>query len=411
MATDRMYELAFRYKKTKLWKQLCDTDIFAVRLSDGEIGYCCVMGMAGKENAVALYPGDQAFQSYRELLGLTLKRMRPPEIGFQDLFLSQNCLQCAFETKDLLQPDEVDEVRVYAKKHGITLRGANAFPQFVKYQPCYHPWYISSEQEQRYICEALEACIAMAELVEKQGRKAFRFLNRIASVSSFSDILCLEKENGCYIVTRVPFPAEIPAEYPSPVMKNEVALARLKKMKKKGSLECRLVRLPMPVQESEDMPPYYPALLAVVDTKAKKIYPTQPVLYLEEQPEDCLDTFVEVLLKAGICPKAIHTDDPRTFELLKHLCNGVEIRLTLTDDELPELDEAIDGLMSAMLPEPEDTAEVMSEVFDMIMSLSDGELKQLPGEMITEMLELAEAGLIPPEVEFKLRRALMCIRN
>lgn len=406
MATDRMYELAFQYKKTKLWKKLCDTDIFAVRLSDGEIGYCCVMGMAGKENAVALYPGARAFQSYRDLLELTVIGM-PPNAAGQDIIFSQNCLQCAFETKYLLQPDELNEVRVYAKKHGITLRGANAFPQFVKYQPYYHPWYISSESEQQYICEALEACIAVSELLETQGKRAMGLLGYVPAEAA-SMIPCLVKENGRYTVTRIPFPDEIPAEYPSPVMKDEITQARLKKMKKKGLLECRMVRLPVPVQESEDMPPYYPAFLAVVDTRAKKIYPTQPVLYLEEQPEDCLNTFAEVLLKAEICPKAIRTDDPCTFELLKHLCNGVEIRLTLTDDEMPDLDEAIDGLVSAMLPEPEDTTEEphMSEVFDMIMGFSDQELKQLPREMIMEMLELAEVGLIPPEVELKLRRAI-----
>ena len=168
MATDRMYELAFQYKKTKLWKKLYDTDIFAVRLSDGETGYCCVMGMAGKENAVALYPDTQAFQCYREILILALTGM-PPEAESQDVLLTQNCLQCAFDTKDVLHRDELDEVRAYAKKHGIALRGANAFPQFIKYQPYYHPWYISSEKEQRYICETLEACIAMAELWHNRG--------------------------------------------------------------------------------------------------------------------------------------------------------------------------------------------------------------------------------------------------
>ena len=41
MATERMYELAFQYKGIKLWQQLYDDELFAVRLSDGAIGYCC----------------------------------------------------------------------------------------------------------------------------------------------------------------------------------------------------------------------------------------------------------------------------------------------------------------------------------------------------------------------------------
>ena len=31
MATERMYELAFQYKGTKLWQQLYDDELFAVR--------------------------------------------------------------------------------------------------------------------------------------------------------------------------------------------------------------------------------------------------------------------------------------------------------------------------------------------------------------------------------------------
>ena len=43
MASDKLYECAFEYKKTKLWKKLWDTEIFAVKFSDGEIGYVSVM--------------------------------------------------------------------------------------------------------------------------------------------------------------------------------------------------------------------------------------------------------------------------------------------------------------------------------------------------------------------------------
>ena len=41
---EKMYELAFQYKSTKLWQQLYDDELFAVQLDDGEIGYCSIMG-------------------------------------------------------------------------------------------------------------------------------------------------------------------------------------------------------------------------------------------------------------------------------------------------------------------------------------------------------------------------------
>ena len=45
MASDRLYELAFAYKKTKLWERISDSQLFAVELLNGEIGYICIMGM------------------------------------------------------------------------------------------------------------------------------------------------------------------------------------------------------------------------------------------------------------------------------------------------------------------------------------------------------------------------------
>ena len=63
MATEKMYDLAFQYKGTKLWQQFYDDELFAVKLSDGEIGYCCVMGMLGQHNALALYVGEKAIRA------------------------------------------------------------------------------------------------------------------------------------------------------------------------------------------------------------------------------------------------------------------------------------------------------------------------------------------------------------
>ena len=44
MATEKMYELALRFYNAKLWDLMYDDELFAVGLSDGEIGYCSIMG-------------------------------------------------------------------------------------------------------------------------------------------------------------------------------------------------------------------------------------------------------------------------------------------------------------------------------------------------------------------------------
>ena len=81
MATERMYELAFQYKGTKLWQQLYDDELFAVQLSDGAIGYCCVMGMIGEHNALALYVGEEGYQSYCAIRNADQDRMTDQMMG------------------------------------------------------------------------------------------------------------------------------------------------------------------------------------------------------------------------------------------------------------------------------------------------------------------------------------------
>ena len=44
---DMLYDVAFRYKKSGLWKKLWDNEVFAIRLDGDETGYVCIMGGTG----------------------------------------------------------------------------------------------------------------------------------------------------------------------------------------------------------------------------------------------------------------------------------------------------------------------------------------------------------------------------
>ena len=48
MTREDLYGAAFRYKKTGLWRKLWDTEMFALKLSDGRIGYINVLGRNGE---------------------------------------------------------------------------------------------------------------------------------------------------------------------------------------------------------------------------------------------------------------------------------------------------------------------------------------------------------------------------
>lgn len=106
---NQLFELAFQFKREKLWDKLKDSDLFAVRLPDGEIGYCSVMGMAREHFALTVYPGNRGIQSFLRLANMD----RDNPFDWAEIPASQECLMCSFENKDLLSDEELAEVRAY----------------------------------------------------------------------------------------------------------------------------------------------------------------------------------------------------------------------------------------------------------------------------------------------------------
>ena len=105
MYSERLYSLAFAVRKTKLWKTLYDNELFAVSMSNGEIGYCSVMGALGEHLALALYIGSEGLDSYR--LFQEANHMEMNVLKTQEFMLSQVCLQCSFESKEELSSKEL----------------------------------------------------------------------------------------------------------------------------------------------------------------------------------------------------------------------------------------------------------------------------------------------------------------
>lgn len=410
MATDRMYDLAFQYKKTKLWKKLFDSDIFAVRLSDGEIGYCCIMGMAGEVNALSLYVGNEGFQSYLSIADLSIdpdmSDMDYLDVMLQpDLLFSQKCLQCEFVSKDELDKEELKEVRAYTKANGIMLRGANAFPHFTKYEPFYFPWHITTEIDERRLCDALEGCLELSALLNTKSKEEIGLSNGTEGAKT---IPFFEREKDHYILTYTNVLPKQQIEYPTPMITNDILIARIKKMKKRGVMGCDTMRLPEPVQNEPETAPYYPMFLLVVDKDRDRILPMMPFLDFETHPQTIPESFANALLETKVCPKTIITNNEQTYALLQDMCDKTGIQLTLTKDRLDWLEYARNDLLfhlyetDGVTDMP--THEMLAGVLDIIMNLDDNTLRQMPNELISALFEMESEGILPPEIAVRIRR-------
>lgn len=399
MATDKMYEQAFRYKGTKLWKLLYDDEVFAVRLSDGGIGYCSVMGMMGDHCALGLYVGDEGYRSYRVLLDADYEAVAEYSLGA--LISTQDCLQCSFENKDMLSDRELAEVRRYAEVNGRALRGKNAFPQFTRFRRGRFPWFFDSELDEQRICEALSAAVALKKLLLKYSKEELRLHSLREDVDK---IPMMSFEDGKWVVryTKLPSPEIV---WPEPVLSNEVIAARLRRKKKRGTWECGTFVIPTAIQDDggEDEAPYYPLALLSVELGNEEVEP--PIVTDGEEPKEMLQQFAARLAE-GVVPEEIFCGDDRCFFLLKDLCGKTGIRLERTDD-LEALDDVVQDLLDDMTEDDEfgeDDDEGMAELFDAVMAMSDQELWQLPGDIANMLFSLAEAGELPAPLDGRIKK-------
>ncbi len=148
----RLYEAAVAFRDLAPWRWMSDSDMFGVRNPEGkEIGYCCVLGMAGEVFGMVLYRGIRGLIGYWDTV----------QGGIQspmDFFLSQDCLRVTFEDRSELDRRDLAVI----KELGLKFRGRGQWPQFRSLLPGYAPWYLTGP-EARFLAVALEQAAVVAE--------------------------------------------------------------------------------------------------------------------------------------------------------------------------------------------------------------------------------------------------------
>ena len=203
---DELYDLALRFKKAKLWDKLCDIDLFAVRLSNGQDGYCSIMGNEGSYFALALYIGEKGLLScYRIFNG---QYLRTEDERFEHM-LSQDCLQVCFDNKDTLCSADLKSVQDYAKRNGVHFRGAHSYPFFQKMKPMYRPWFIDDKIDHILLREALEAALFIAEKLKNTTAEALGFTDGLVIPYVIND-------GSKIVLQHTHLPKKLEEEFPTP---------------------------------------------------------------------------------------------------------------------------------------------------------------------------------------------------
>ena len=407
MIPDRLYDLALIYKKGKLWKKLWDSQLFGVRFSDGEIGYCCVMGMMGELNAIAVYPGHKGLDSLRVLHDSTEAM---DELARMEHIHCQDCMMLSFVNKRDLLPQEVEDIADYCQRKGVVLRGKNAFPQFERFREGYERWLLDDEADQRRMAEGIEAALEVARRLTEE-MKTPEMLGLSEGLSYDKDIPLLTREGDGYRWESHLLPPRAKVEWPPILVDDDLSVARLEKAPRKGEWAAHLFRHVMPLSNEaesgeisiDDMTQaaFYPWALIAINAKSGLIL----AMNLSDDPDDYTRalgrTLVDAVTSAGM-PKKIIVIDDRTQQALSAFCQRFGVALE-RKKRCKALTDALDDMVEHMVGMDEEDMEFSAD--DMIEALRRPEvLREMPDEVLLQILNVTPDGVLPDDIMKSLEK-------
>lgn len=345
---DAMLSLAFRYRETELWKTLTDSDIFAVRLSTGETGYCSVMGHGGEHFALGLYIGETGFSTYLNTISLgnmDVADMHEASITF-------DCINCDFANANEMMPQSKKIIKAYVASHGVKVRRPKGWPDIVRYSPYKAPWGITKEEDAQALTEALSASLEVAEKLKARPFRelGFDMSGKYPTVEGGKEVpYLIPQPDGIYEWSVTKLPALRPTLYPTPIFNNDILAHKVKSLKKADSFQCRFSHFPSATRSETDEVPYFPGMILCLDENSGTLFP--PIFAAEgaeQELEKLLTDFANALCTLNACPAKLLVADRQTISLLDDFCKKCGIVME-QKSRLHEMDDAYAYLMSCFM--------------------------------------------------------------
>lgn len=384
MTTDKLYQLAFEYKKSKLWNKLSDSQIFAVKHSDGTKGYCCVMGKSGKYNALAIYDDITSIPSYYQ----NKDEENTAALEIEDV-TRQSCVCLVFSNKAELSQNDLKNVSEYCQKNNIQPRGKNAYPEFKNLKPYSFPWYLDTPKDQTRLLEGIEAAL---EVSNKLKRKKPHDLKLYEGNFYDRPIPFLEKTDKGYIWSFTNLPPFKPLEYPKgDLNKIPIPIQLSKAAKLNNDWICHIFLSNEPVKEEGS--PFFPFVMLIVDDESETILGA----YLSTNPcdyeKEFTKFFTSTIIQVGK-PRFIYVSNNRTESFLSKL--SAQLGIKLRHEEYNELiDMIIDEFFNKS--SNRDSKELLEELIDVFED--PDELAQFRDEDLKMFCNLIGKEIFPHHIE------------
>ena len=344
--TDSMLTAAFNFRKTEPWMNFTDSDIFAVRLSSGETGYCSIMGHAGQHHALGFYIGDKGFSAYLKTIFMSDSDI----FEMSEVVMTFDCINCDFMNAADIEPEKKKIIKAYAELNGVKVPRPYGWPDFTRFTPNKMQWHITSKDDGKYITEALVAATYMVEYFEGKSYEDVGLdpVGKYPTRAGGKKVpLLIPQSDGSFQLSTTKLPALRDDTYPAVIFENDILSHKIMEQKPSSILQCRFLHMPAPTNVKGQEVPVFPALLLCVDTADGFVFPVCVADY-PENPQQLLADFANILCSTCGRPPKIFVNDDKTKNLLNDFCRKCGI-IIKRQKNLPQLEDAYNSIISSIM--------------------------------------------------------------
>lgn len=346
---EKLIGLAYKVREYHLWETFNDGDIFAVKLSNGEIAYCCIMGQAGKHYGLGVYIGTAGWNTY---LSFHQMALMDSDLEVRHAMCTRmDCINCDYTpSKEVEASPQKTAVLRYAKEHGIRNPRTIGIPDFVRYAPYRPGGPMTDPKDESAMTEVLAAAAHLGDLLKENHAFSLGFMpfrRPITDKPGWEVPFFVPDGKGGFLLEKTPLPGRTPEPLPAVAFDRPDLAMQLAMLPVRSNLECRFIAIDTPVMPKGE-PGFFPTTLLFVDSQTEIVGFTDIDKFdAGTTPVHTVKDFALKMTASGIRPSTIFVMEDFTEALLKDFCSKTGIHLKRVR-QLKHLNQAWQELSFAM---------------------------------------------------------------
>lgn len=389
---ERLYELAFKFRETKLWQKMIEeSQTIALDIEGHDRVFVNLLYEAQEFAEIKIFPTEEAMvRFFTDIIESQMNENDSLERAGS--FINSEYIAVEYNNKANCVPEVVATVQEYKKRKNVKIHGSLGFPAF------------EEKKRNRVGLELQEENFATVELVlETMIHLAEYFAGE--SIISWEDLRFENDSNPVFTPPCFSYKdgklenvgtLEInssPKIYPSAKRFNDIAIKKIKSQKKKGSIQVTIGYDTTPSALDDGTLAFY-NLLTVVDGETGVAYGCEPILDFHLHTHETMLKFTDILLRNKLHPKEIYVKNQQTFFFLLNFAKKLLCYIECDPDQTAFLNEFEQGYVEHKLAEGlldlsdyyEDPLDYFAD--DLVQTIESIEEEELV--LFKEMLEISD---------------------